>query len=38
MPLAQIMQNQLIEDTTNSIAKHICFNLDIRIKTKMILY
>ncbi len=36
MLLAQIIQSQLTEDSTNSIARSIRFNLDMTLRIKMI--
>ena len=35
MPLAQIIQGQLIEDSTNSIAWYICLNLNMIFRVKI---
>ncbi len=36
MPSAQIIQSQLTKNSTNSIAKNICFNWDMTLQIKMI--
>ena len=36
MPLAQIIRDQLIENSTNSLAQSIYLNLDITLRIKMI--
>ncbi len=36
MPLAQIIQSQLIENLTNNIARYIYFNLDMTLQIKVI--